>query len=415
MPAGTVLRLNHPEDRNRLEGLRINNKNDWEPYWDTFLGIEGSIKNPTPIFNGVNYDVLQGLVALAASLGDVGLLERAISSGAFIDGPSEYFTTAIQASARLGQLETVNWLMTKGVEAFPKHETRSTPLDAACHEGHRDVVKLFLNYKHRLEVHPCPVPQLDSAVRHALKGGHANLVALFLERRTDMTTLFMGPMEPFVAMDEILLIAAACGNGEIVVKMLGMGAEIDGIGTRESRTAFTRNAIEHAAAAGRLNVVKLLLERGSDPSSDRYHNAFVLAAREKRNDVVEFLLSHGANINHVAPRPNHWRRRGSALMSAASRADYYMVEFLLRKGADITAAVEGSSENQGSCALTSACRRGNAAIARLLINAGVSPNKKEWTTGKGGKSNLYYAGRSGVPGIMATLWELGARDMDTGL
>ena len=416
MPAGTVLRLDDPEDKKCLEGQRINDKNNWKPFQDGFLVDKGSVpKSPTPLFNGVNFDVLQGLVSLAASLGDVRLLERAIASGAFIDASSEYFTTAIHSSSRLGILEMVNWLMNKNVKAFCNNTFRSTPLDAACFAGHSEVVRVFLKHDPRLPMHPCPVPQLDSAVRQALKGGHASLIDLFLEKRTDLHELLVGPVEPFVAMEEVLLIAAACGDEETVVRMLDMGADIDGVGTRENRTAFTRNAIENAAAAGRLHVVRLLVERGSDPSSDRYHNAFVLAARDRRNDVVKFLLDHGADINHVAPRPNHWRHRGSALMSAASCGDFKMVKFLLRRGADVTARVQGSVESQGSCALTSACRRGNSAIARLLIHAGVSPIKKEWTTGKGGRSNLYYAGRSRVHGIVETLRELGARDIDTAL
>jgi len=96
-------------------------------------------------------------------------------------------------------------------------------------------------------------------------------------------------------------------------------------------------------------------------------------------------------------------------MTASSHADYEMVQFLLSKGADISAEIQGSKENQGSCALTSACRRGHVDVARLLVETGVNPNKLEWTRGKGGKSNLYYARKSGVPGIVEALWELGAR------
>jgi ankyrin repeat protein len=418
VPAGRILSLEDSEERRPLGGQKIRDEVDKIKVRvdvDRIIVRAGVFISKSPVdtiaerlnIQTVNFDVLQGLVALAASLSDIKVLERSIIHGGLLDANSEYFTTAIHAAARRGKFETVKWLLGKGAQAFPKHTTRCTPLDVACFGGHEEIVKHFLNYEHKL--HPCLAPQLEAAIRLALKGGHANLVDLFVEMRKDKGNPADGPVEPAVSKEEVLLIAAANGNEEVVGKMLNSGVDIDGVGMREAREAYRRNALEFAASTGRLNVVKLLLERGSSHESDRYHNAFVLAVREQRDDVARFLLQDGANINHVAPRPNHWRRRGTALMTASSHDDYKMVQFLLSKGADISAEVKGSKENQGSCALTSACRRGHIEVARLLIEAGVSPNKLEWTRGKGGKSNVYYARKSGVPGIVEALWKLGAK------
>lgn len=403
LPAGKILRVEEPneEDEPFVPDVSPVSDSSDEGLAEATLVIDRQKKQ---LFES---NILQGIIALAAAVGDIAAIEGSLVQGSELDSGSEHFTTAIHAASRRGQVEAVKMLLEKGSEAHPLHTIRSTPLGAACFGGHEQVVRLLLNARGK----PLPFSesQLDAAIRLALKGGNPELVDVFLEEckaiedRTDHRFVI-------ISEEEILLIAANCGSEEIVNKMLDEDVDIDGVGTREGRIAYMKSPLELAAAAGRLNIVKLLLKRGSSKEIDRYHNAFVLAVRERRDDVARYLLQDGANINHVAPRPNHWRRRGSALMTSCSHADKEMVEYLLSNGVDLSAVVEGSKENQGSCALTSACRRGHTEIARLLINAGVDPNKEQWTRGKGGRSNLYYARKSEQPGIVKALLELGARE-----
>lgn len=350
-------------------------------------------------------DISQGLVALAAALGDVKAMNAAITQyGGIVDQDSEHFTTAIHAAARSGQTGTAKLLLDQKAKAIPKFAPRSTPLEIASYGGHEDMVKLLLDDKHHdFEI---PASLLESAMRFALKGGHAKLIQVFLKYDDDKVEQGSAPS---LSPPEILLMGAASGNKEIVQDMLLTGVDIDTIGIRETRLAHAKNALECAAASGRLDMVKLLLDWGISRNQDRYHNAFVLAVREQRTDVARFLLEDGADINHIAPRPNHWREHGSALMTAASHNACEMVGYLLDNGVDLSTIIPGRrEESQGACALTSACRRGHSRVARQLVDAGVNPNKLEWTRGKGGKSNIYYARKSGVPGIVETLYQLGA-------
>jgi ankyrin repeat protein len=87
----------------------------------------------------------------------------------------------------------------------------------------------------------------------------------------------------------------------------------------------------------------------------------------RRQDVVQLLISRGADVNSA--EPIHGR---SALHMAVTISDAKIAESLLEAGAHID-----SRDNQGETPLLLACRAGNNnKLLALLLNAGADPDVK---------------------------------------
>jgi hypothetical protein len=112
-----------------------------------------------------------------------------------------------------------------------------------------------------------------------------------------------------------------------------------------------------AALGGKIEAVKLLLERGAEVNAkdSSGSTALVGAACSGQTNVVGLLLDNGADINANAM----WD--GTPLMEAAHDDKIEVVKLLLARGADISA-----TDGEGQTALDVARKKGNVAIVQLL-------------------------------------------------
>lgn len=87
------------------------------------------------------------LLQLAASEGQVAVMQLLLNRGASVNGPaSNNGQTALQAAAGGGHLEAINLLLAKGAYAnAPGSNTVGTALQAAARGGHLDAVRVLLN------------------------------------------------------------------------------------------------------------------------------------------------------------------------------------------------------------------------------------------------------------------------------
>ena len=162
-----------------------------------------------------------------------------------------------------------------------------------------------------------------------------------------------------------------------------------------------------------------LLAAGANPNlvTSTGESPLMAAARAGRVDMVKALLEHGADVNLKE------KVRGqTALMWAVSQRHPEVVRALLEKGADVhvrsssnpqlvyTGEVSGAGRNPaewamrmldrgGSTALMFAARQGDIESAKLLLAGGASPNE----TGPDGMSVLVMASYSGHGDLAALL------------
>ncbi|KAJ7759675.1 hypothetical protein B0H16DRAFT_1885008 [Mycena metata] len=120
-------------------------------------------------------------------------------------------------------------------------------------------------------------------------------------------------------------------------------------------------ALTVASHYGSLEIVRLLLEHGSDISKHSRSNGTALWASSLsgHDHVVGLLLDKGADVNA------HGGGYGSALWAALSAGHTSIVQLLLEKGADPNA-----HDGENCSALATASFRGHASIVQLLLEKG---------------------------------------------
>ena len=158
---------------------------------------------------------------------------------------------------------------------------------------------------------------------------------------------------------DALFMAATKGRDDIVLLLLGRGADINAV------SGIHGTALTAAAIQGQTATVSLLLERGANINEvgRKYGTALAAAALEGQTATVSLLLDRGADVNVVGGE------YGTVLASAAIVGKPATVSLLLDRGADIN-AVGGKH----GTALAAAAIRGHRTIVSLLLDRGADTN-----------------------------------------
>ena len=160
---------------------------------------------------------------------------------------------------------------------------------------------------------------------------------------------------------EDLIEAIENGNLKAAQSALRNGADVNKVGRSDS----FRTPLMIAAAEGKENLAKLLVEYGADVNAIDVggDTALMWAANGGHLNVVEFLVEHGANVNTAA---THYTNAGStALIYASEKGHVNVVKYLIQHGANINA-----KNKDGDTALSIAEKNGHKEIARILREAG---------------------------------------------
>lgn len=120
-----------------------------------------------------------------------------------------------------------------------------------------------------------------------------------------------------------------------------------------------------AAAYGRKEIVELLLSRGANPNLDQGNTPLQMAIVNEHTEIVIALLVAGAN-------PNQSVDNLSPLLKAVSEKDYKIVEWLLKYKANPNIVTI-----KGEHPLADAVYRGDVEMATLLLKNGANPFYKD--------------------------------------
>ena len=178
--------------------------------------------------------------------------------------------------------------------------------------------------------------------------------------------------------------AAAAGRIDIVQLLLDHGADPN---LPEEQIAPRGKALYNAVYNGHYDIAELLLERGAFPNPPVESSGDALwVSREFRPNtrIEQLLLAHGATPTPSHPgeewtRPtDHWLRI-SPLHQAARRGDVPEAKKLLAAGADLRAR----DEHLRSTPLAWAAKFGHVEMVKFLIEQGSPkrlPDDPEWAT-----------------------------------
>jgi ankyrin repeat protein len=211
-----------------------------------------------------------------------------------------------------------------------------------------------------------------------------------------------------------LMLAAAYGQQTVVEVLLANGADC------HYHTEGYSNALGEAVAARHQGIVRLFLSANADPNIEGYDDSYQMyvasmngdieilkllyksnadinaesqrrqpylfgpvdcyenhtlnaAAFEDHEPIVNFLIDHGADVNHESGYC------GSLLSTAAAAGNGNMIRLLIKKGAEINKTALSRSSGPKT-ALEAACWGGHKDVVRLLIAEGADVNSGEKRT-----------------------------------
>jgi len=158
-----------------------------------------------------------------------------------------------------------------------------------------------------------------------------------------------------------LIHAAMSGDVVKVRQLLADGADVN----FANRLGVT--ALMVAAQWNRLEIVDFLLSKGADVQAEESSsrcNALMFACLSGNLEIVSRVLSHGAAVNSATIDGR------TALMTAAFCGNLELVKMLLRHGADINAM-----DRFGATALTQAAMAGHSDVASLIVTQGATKRR----------------------------------------
>ena len=192
-----------------------------------------------------------------------------------------------------------------------------------------------------------------------------------------------------------LMVASSMGHANIVKFLIEHGSEVDA-GNTSNFTALMR-ACKH----GHYEVVKLLLAHGAEPNmqtsslelGDPTITALMLAVSSNRYEIVKLLLDNGAKPNMQCDITTV-----SALVIATISECYNIAELLLENGADPNTKLKETT------VLVIASNIKFHKMVKLLLDKGAQVNMPD----KNGRSALMAASHEGYYNTVKILLEYGA-------
>ncbi|KZV62439.1 ankyrin [Peniophora sp. CONT] len=290
--------------------------------------------------SGVDVDasVAPGYTALhlACIQGHTGVVELLIDRGAAIDAATKDDVTPLVCAIYHYQFKTIALLFARGAMLAARDSLRIAALHAAISVRNVEAAQILLRLglDVNLPVHGDTI--LHRAVRFYLR----DIAEMLLRRGADVNTRDKTGDTP-------LLIAARNGDADSFALLCAHGAMESHMSHTASIEQAKRGDLLHCAiTAGSVTIVEMALQHSGTVLDTCFENGWTplsLAARSRHHNVVEFLLSRGADPN-VEVIPPQWAVQwGSsrALHEAVRSGDVEIIEMLLEHGADANARTGG--------------------------------------------------------------------------
>jgi len=330
----------------------------------------------------------------AAWGGHLEVMELLLSAGVDVDARAWYQMTALHWAAWAGQRKAVEFLLEHGADVNAKsHDWMpggQTPLWFARTRRQREVFAPLLRAggTDGLDYNEPDVlfMQAPPAVQAAAREGRSEAARYLLEHGgSKETVLWWGAHEghgdvlkvvataPDALDDdqwlEALCVAIDAGHLEIVRLLVALGADVN-LGAREAFIAFHRRYGQEKIYYG-IPVVEYSLEEawqrghrlpGYTASAPPLH----WAAARGREDIIEFLLACGADVDAAedSGTPLHW---------AVDAGEAGAAKLLIARGADPNTARKG-----GATLVHTAALFNERDVAEALLEAGADVHAKDF-------------------------------------
>ncbi|EXJ68828.1 uncharacterized protein A1O5_07760 [Cladophialophora psammophila CBS 110553] len=276
-----------------------------------------------------------------AYLGFAEMVKSLCESGPDIHIPIGRLTSPLYLAAVNNQVEVINLLLDHGADIEVADETGLTPLGGACLSGQDEAVRALLAHGARLDAR-------DSSHNRPLE------IASMLGFHKVVQTLInsgaeLGPDRETPRPG--LVSAAAYGFEKCVRELLDAGAD-------PNREGPYGNALVYAVDDGKISLCKLLIERGAKVNGTNPKFPILnVGVTQDSIEMVRLLVESGADIEIEDDDGE------SPLTLAAGLESKTITEYLLDHGADVNHA-----NKWGETALFIAARECRTETVRALLN-----------------------------------------------
>ena len=291
----------------------------------------------------------------------------------------------------------VVFLLDEGAQINYLTLQNETPLDLACQGKQWDTAKILLE---RGADPTLQNAQGQTPLMSAVLTGEVKMVRLLLHHPTFGLQTSELETADFLG-NTPLMTSAAHGNLDIAKILLDLGANV------QSRNRWKETALMLAASKGFREIVRLLIQYGADLHAEDIteKTALLRAAQTGQLLVVEMLLAQGANLHLNAIDLSG--EGGTAFIQAARNGHDDILQTLLSAGAvvDTTELVFHHS------ALMVAALNGHQKTVALLLNFGADPKLKDTS----GRTALLLAATNNHLSVVIQLLDTGQSGKQTDL
>ncbi|KAF5242673.1 hypothetical protein FANTH_8582 [Fusarium anthophilum] len=328
-------------------------------------GNEDAVKLLIRHGSNVNVETLDGQTPLtiATTHGHEKIAQILIDKGANVDQPSLYSwsflgpmlrTTALCIAAVEGHADIARLLLAHGADIEFENKKGEMAIFLAASSGHADVMQLLIENGADIE---SADKTMTTPLMQACKNGHLQAVKLLLRHEAGLERI---NNDGKTAMS----VATSSGSEPILTALIEAGAR------KDHKDFLDQTPLLLAAIEGHANLVEFLLSKGANVEA--YHKfihrkavfrkprisdltPLLAAAYYGRASVVATLLNYNADMEARDAEGE------TPLTIAASEKRYNVVELLVKRGADIQAR-----NRRGRSALHSVWeRRDDREIAKL--------------------------------------------------
>lgn len=261
---------------------------------------------------------------------DIPGLRTQLEAGADINAADDRGNTALHMCVNDARLKALAFLIQHGANVNAQNKPRETPLNLACVKGNTEAAAMLLKAK----ADPDLAAQFGAPIHYAAGWGRSSLILQLLEAGVDVNA-----RNPFDG-DTPLISAAASGKLECVRLLLDRGAD------REATNTLGRSALLEALSNGKSAVAEALLNARCDwhKQDTENHGAIFFAANIPDPGLVRRLAELGANTNQIHIKELHldaitdpqqrWAYAVTAIQVMEEHLDFRIISQTSRGGAD---------------------------------------------------------------------------------
>ncbi|KAL0944581.1 uncharacterized protein CTRU02_202468 [Colletotrichum truncatum] len=313
-----------------------------------------------------------------------------------ISNQDEFRRSPIEYSVKFGRREMTRWLLDRHLEESKNGKPLSPAIFKSCErwllhdvaeEDWEDIARDLVSLGFDKDI---PDFRGETPIHSAAKAGANRTLSCFLEMGALLNTTTMDGDTPLTAaafhlnpsgvdallragveatqagkyQETALHYAAECGLADMVVNLLSHGADVNAR-CSPKRGLFGQTPLHYAARCNMAEVVEILIkhEAGMDIETTKGDNAFMMACGFGNIEVVKVLLKNGTD-----PSTRNSANGQTGLHVAADRGDTSLIKILLETRARDT--LLNALDEDGNTPLIISLMAEQTTVAKMLLEQG---------------------------------------------